>query len=171
MSINLEYEHNKIMLYIKECGYTYKSSNEIVNEYENKYLKGWYVSHTMRDVIEKCKPQLNTIIGGRVMLSNMFEVNKKAIEENADIWACAFKLTTNKEDLRFYQPPVKGQIRGRYFYKYREDGRLSKSCVCIDSRRFSFSEKDSVNLYNYLIDKNLGKLREISEFVKGFTIK
>ena len=56
-TIELEKE---IQEYCKKQGYTWKAK-EIIEEYQKKYSKGFYVSHTCKEVIEHFKSKLEVI--------------------------------------------------------------------------------------------------------------
>ena len=52
--------YRRIREYIEKCRYTYKVE-DIIESYNRYWLPGWYVSYTMRDVIEHCKVEVGIL--------------------------------------------------------------------------------------------------------------
>ena len=53
----------KIKRYINKNNYTW-TVESLLSEYIEKYLKGYYVSHTCKDCIENCKAEFEALKGG-----------------------------------------------------------------------------------------------------------
>lgn len=52
--------YRRVGAYIEKCGYTYSVEDIVVN-YRNYYLKGYYVSYTTADIITKHKVELDIL--------------------------------------------------------------------------------------------------------------
>lgn len=52
--------YRRVSAYIKRCGYTH-SVYGVVKNYRKYFVKGYYVSCTMEDVINKCKIEVSIL--------------------------------------------------------------------------------------------------------------
>ncbi|WP_410495161.1 hypothetical protein QTL86_11255 [Cellulosilyticum sp. ST5] len=52
--------YRRVREYIEKCRYTYKVE-DIIEDYSRKWNHGFYVSYTMRDVIEHCEIELRIL--------------------------------------------------------------------------------------------------------------
>lgn len=111
------------------------------------------------------------------------DFRKMCIEADSIIWACAYRLQSNKEGKRFFQKPVKGMLmlgdtqsahnyrhkRGetdpRYFVPFKKgDSELAWSkCVSVDAREYALTEKECIELYNSIINKYIDDYTEAIE--------
>lgn len=88
-----------------------------------------------------------------------------------DVWACGFQLSENKAKLTALQDPVKGKIKKRKFYKYLKDGSLSANGVSVNSRMFTKTENEAIDLFNYLIEEEKRLLNERAKELSQYMIK
>lgn len=119
-----------------------------------------------------------------MVISNSYELSKSNLKVGDTVWACAYKLGSDVESMRYVQKPIKGVLTAsknkknndnfialgeinasyiRYFVPYKKNGiDLSWSkAVSTYSRNITTTEEEAISLYNKLID----------DYVKYFTEK
>lgn len=83
--------------------------------------------------------------------------NVENLPEDKDIWAFAYK--EDERALNLICKPVKGQIKNRYFYEYKTNGKdLRKNGVRIYSRYFADTYEEAVIGFNTLILERISAL-------------
>ena len=96
---------------------------------------------------------------------------------NKPVWACAYHVNNNDSYHYLIKQPVLGMVVGAYisysnpFHELKKNGEIkSKSVQCI-SRQYADTYEECVELYNYLIDKELQRLEEVKKHHESNKIK
>lgn len=88
------------------------------------------------------------------------------LNENDEVWACAYSTTKTEKNMALKQKPVYGIIKkdGRYlkFFPYNKQGKIIKSKgVGIDSRTYTRTENEAIQIYNSYVQKQIAFLEEL----------
>lgn len=124
-----------------------------------------------------------------MVISNSYELSKSNLKVGDTVWACAYKLGSDVESMRYIQRPIKGVLTTskdkknndnfmalgetdtgyiQYFVPYKKNGvDLSWSkAVSIYSRKIATTEEEAISLYNKLIDDYVEYFTEKIEEIK-----
>lgn len=101
-------------------------------------------------------------------------MNWNEVEENVDVWACAFDVDTDRWNgsiVRLKREPVLGQIVNGRFYAYKKNScEFQKNGVSRSARKYAYTYQECVSLYNGLITKKIEKLRTSITNLEGMKI-
>lgn len=94
------------------------------------------------------------------------------LKDGDEYWACAYDTNSTEKGMGYIQKPIFGIIKkeGRLFvfYPYNKKGLISKSKkVNVSSRIFSNNEKESKEIYNFLVDKQIELLETLLNKTKN----
>lgn len=109
-------------------------------------------------------------------IDTYLNLERKGMKNGDTVWACAYKVTFNKEGLRYIQKPVKGVLTSsknkdmylkhledgttdiRYFVPFKKDKKdlAWSKAVQVSARIYATTKEECIELYNeeiqYYID-------------------
>lgn len=94
----------------------------------------------------------------------------KNVPLNKPIWACAYHVNNNDMYNYLKREPVLGMVVGSYvsylnpFHELNKKGEIKQKSVQCCSREYADTYEECVELYNYLIDKEIERLEEVKEY-------